>query len=375
VIVDGLSSTSEESNVIVKRSTSISLWDRILSTTKRLAVGIKAVVLRILRKYQPEIIQALNNTGKILIKAGKDIFIEVGKSVVKIIISGKCVTSDGSPCQTTPYIGMYVEINDNIPRIAIFSDIWNKVKTAVSKFGSKAKAATNAIIEKYRPKIEKALQNAQKVIIVEGKKIVIEIVGDIVKVIVDGLSSTSEESTVVVKRSISSWWDKVKSAASNLGGNVRQSTLKVLEEFKPKIVNALNNVKKLVIQGAEQIVIEICGNIVKIIAGGDSATSSNIACPIGMKVEEIYVVLDDPSSVSTYSFSDIWTKVKRAVKNAGDKISKTSKILIKKYKPLIVEALKNIQKVAIDQGKSIIFDIVGDVVRVIVNGKISTSQE
>jgi len=373
VIVDGLSSTSEESNVIVKRSTSISLWDRILSTTKRLAVGIKAVVLRILRKYQPEIIQALNNTGKILIKAGKDIFIEVGKSVVKIIISGKCVTSDGSPCQTTPYIGMYVEINDNIPRIAIFSDIWNKVKTAVSKFGSKAKAATNAIIEKYRPKIEKALQNAQKVIIVEGKKIVIEIVGDIVKVIVDGLSSTSEESTVIVKRSISSWWNKVKSAASNLGGNIRKSTIDVLEQYKPKIVNALNNVKKVVIQGAEQIVIEICGNIVKIITGGDSATSNNGACPIGMKVEEIYVVLDDPSSFSTYSIGDIWNKVKVAVNKFRSKVKASTNAIVEKYRPKIEKALRDAQKVIIVEGKKIVIEIVGDFVKVIVDGLSSTS--
>ena len=53
--------------------------------------------------------------------------------------------------------------------------------------GDKISNQTRALIEKYKPKVTDALTRVKKVIIDEGKKIIIEIIGDIVKIVVEDL--------------------------------------------------------------------------------------------------------------------------------------------------------------------------------------------
>ena len=76
--------------------------------------------------------------------------------------------------------------------------VWNKVKESLSQAGDKISEQTKALIEKYKPKIQDALQRVQKVIIEEGKRIVIEIINDIVKVTVGSL----ENNVALFKRSV-----------------------------------------------------------------------------------------------------------------------------------------------------------------------------
>lgn len=78
----------------------------------------------------------------------------------------------------------------------------------------------------------------------------------------------------IAKRSITDIWSKVKSAVSKLGASIKDTTMKIIEENKPKVIDALQNVKRIVVDAAKQIVIEINGAIVKVIVG-ELTSSSN----------------------------------------------------------------------------------------------------
>merc|ERR1712019_256567 len=129
------------------------------------------------------------------------------------------------------------------------TDAWQKVQDAFNRAGDKISNQTKALIEKYKPKVKDALERVQKVIIEEGKRIVIEIIGDIVKVTVGDL----EDEVSVYKRNVfADLWDKVKSAANNTADKVKGIAKNVLDQYKPQILAALENVNKVVIQGAKE---------------------------------------------------------------------------------------------------------------------------
>ena len=87
--------------------------------------------------------------------------------------------------------------------------------------------------------------------------------------------------------------------------------IKIIEEYKPKLLVALANVKKVAIKvGNEflkQIVIEINGAVVKIlvdgISGGEVGTSDGASYAFDSEVHDIWVEIDD--SVQTYNYMSI----------------------------------------------------------------------
>lgn len=68
-------------------------------------------------------------------------------------------------------------------------------------------------------------------------------------------------------------WSKVQKAMKDLGDKITDATKKAIEEYKPKIKDALTKVKKVVIDGARKIIIEVHGGIVKILTDGVTGTS------------------------------------------------------------------------------------------------------
>ena len=71
--------------------------------------------------------------------------------------------------------------------------VWAKVKTAVRNAGSKITVMFKSLLEKHKAKIMAALKTAERVIIIEGKRMVIEFVEGVVKIIADGLVVSSEK--------------------------------------------------------------------------------------------------------------------------------------------------------------------------------------
>merc|ERR1712157_492067 len=82
-------------------------------------------------------------------------------------------------------IGDQIAESTSAAEVYGFSDLWNKVKDAASKLKGATKAKVQEIINKYKPKIIKGLNNVKQVIISEGKRIVITIRNEIVKIITD----------------------------------------------------------------------------------------------------------------------------------------------------------------------------------------------
>merc|ERR1712221_40965 len=79
----------------------------------------------------------------------------------------------------------------------------NRKKMALKMYGAKSKMhsknwekivpVAGPVIEKYKDLIIKALQKQGTVVIDEGKKIVITVINDVVKVIIDGMEAVSKK--------------------------------------------------------------------------------------------------------------------------------------------------------------------------------------
>jgi len=75
----------------------------------------------------------------------------------------------------------------------------------------------------------------------------------------------AKQNSPMVKRDLSDVWSKVQKALESLGDNVKKSTKDLVKKYKPKVVESLDKLKKVIIEGAKKIVIELQGDIVKII--------------------------------------------------------------------------------------------------------------
>ncbi|XP_065673564.1 uncharacterized protein LOC100208683 isoform X2 [Hydra vulgaris] len=78
----------------------------------------------------------------------------------------------------------------------------------------------------------------------------------------------------ITKRSITDIWSKVKSAVGKLGDSIKDATMKVIEENKPKVLEQLQSLKVIIVDAAKNIVIKINGAIIEVIVGNLSALSS-----------------------------------------------------------------------------------------------------
>jgi len=124
----------------------------------------------------------------------------------------------------------------------------------------------------------------------------------------------------------------------------------------------LKNVQKVVIDGAKKIIIELSNGVIKIITEGQTATSEDNSYSFDDTHHTSYVVIDNASA---YAIKDVWAKVKQSVADLGDKLKASTKALIEKYKPKIINSLNKVKQFVIDEGQKIILEFKGDLVRII----------
>merc|ERR1712189_73322 len=119
---------------------------------------------------------------------------------------GDVLVSDGSSPNDFFYEDGYIMIVHSEENAGLegIGDLWNKVKDAFKNLKEKIKAKSkdlfdklapivDKVSEKYKAQIMAALEKGGKVIIDEGKKIVISVVDDVVKVIIDGIEAFSKK--------------------------------------------------------------------------------------------------------------------------------------------------------------------------------------
>jgi len=277
----------------------------------------------------------LNKVKQVVIDAGKKVLIQIQGEIVRIITDFTAGDSGDAA-------------------VYGFSDIWEKVKVAAKKVSAKIKVDVLKVIEEYKPKVLDDLKRLQATIIEGGKKILITIKNDVVEVIVGEFVASSEDETYMAKRGFRDVWEKVKAAAKKLGDDIRGRVETAINELKPQILDSLNKVKQVVIDAGKKVLIQIQGEIVRIITDFTAGDSGDAA---------------------VYGFSDIWEKVKVAAKKVSAKIKVDVLKVIEEYKPKILDDLKRLQATIVEGGKKILITIKNDVVEVIVGEFIASSED
>jgi len=282
---------------------------------------------------------------KVVISEGKTLVIEMLGDAIKIIIKGG--------------IGYEPESNDENG----LKEIWEKVKAAVQEQTGHYKKEIDALVEKYKPRIIDQLQKVKKVVISEGKTLVIEMLGDAIKIIIKGGIGYEPESNL----SIGDLWDSVKAAVGHLKGEVKVAAQKVIDEFKPQIIDGLQHLKKVVVKGAKTLVIEVRDAIVKVISGGQVATSDGSYLISNC---DVYGVIDGSSEPNhLHSIAEIWSKVKKAASRVPDVMRAATDKIVEKYRQKIIDALMKVGNIVVEAGQKIAIKIVEDVVHIFVDGK------
>merc|ERR1712002_1271137 len=368
---------------------------------------------KVLKKYKPQIQDAVVHLKDVVIACGKDIVIQVKDGIVKIITDGATAMSDDSDASEFYFEGDYVMLifnNDDSEIVYGFKDAWAKVKDAFKKLGDKIKATSEdlwkkivpvagPVIEKYKDLIIKALEKDGKVVIDEGKKIVITVINDVVKVIIDGLEAASgkigldsnEERingvTVYVNANsaagdkIKEVWEKVKAAfqalgekiaglghkisektapirakiaeiAKKYGGKIVAVLQAIVDKYKDVIMDAVEKSGRVVIEEGKKIIIEVVKDTVKVIVDGIHA--------LGGKYEITATSADESEE---NGLKEIWEQVKAAVEGYVGAYKEELKKLVTKYKPRIIAELKRAKKVVIDEGKQLVIDMLGDAIK------------
>jgi len=183
------------------------IWEKFLEMLKKVKGVIKESTMKVLIKYKPEIIDAVMHLKNVIIACGKDIVIEIKHGIIKIITDGDGLVSDGSNPNDFFFEEGYIMIvypEETSAGLQGIGDLWNKVKDAFKNLKEKIKAKSkdlfdklgpiaDKVLEKYQAQIMAALEKGGKVIIDEGKKIVISVVDDVVKVIIDGIEAFSKK--------------------------------------------------------------------------------------------------------------------------------------------------------------------------------------
>jgi len=185
----------------------LDIWQKFLDMLKKVKGVIKESTLKVLKKHKQEIIDAVMHLKNVIIACGEDIIIEIKNGIIKIITDGNVLVSDGSNPNDFYYDDGYIMIiypEDTNAGLKGIRDLWNKVKDAFKNLKEKIKAKSkdlfdklgpiaDKVLEKYQAQIMAALEKGGKVIIDEGKKIVISVVDDVVKVIIDGIEAFSKK--------------------------------------------------------------------------------------------------------------------------------------------------------------------------------------
>merc|ERR1739838_557518 len=119
-----------------------------------------------------------------------------------------------------------------------FKDLWEKEKAAVQAQASHAKKEIMTLVEKYKPRILEELKKFKTVVIEEGKGLVIEMLGDAIKIIIRGGIENNEE-----ENGFKDLWEKVKAAVEAQASHVKKEIMTLVEKYKPRILEELKKFK------------------------------------------------------------------------------------------------------------------------------------
>merc|ERR1711962_294701 len=243
------------------------VWAKVEAALKDAQAKADEFIKAKIEEYKPQIIEALNKFQED-VEDYKDFVIEEGnKIIIRINKFGVKIVEDAQ-------------------------NVMDKVNEAADKLSDDVRDYVKAKVEELKPQIIEELNKGKQIIVDAAKGVVIQIRDQIVRIItgaqtgssdevatygaLDGRATeaSSDEFEFMEKRGIADIWGKVKEAMKKLGDNIKADAKKTIEELRPKITEALENLKKIVIDAGKKIVIQINDEIVKIVVGDNTAESS-----------------------------------------------------------------------------------------------------
>merc|ERR1712002_808683 len=218
-------------------------------------------------------------------------------------------------------------------------EIWEKVQAAVKAYVGQYKEELEKLVAKYKPLIVEQLKKVKKVVIDEGKQLVIDMLGDAIKIIIKGgIGYESQEN------GFKDVWGKVQDAFKKLGQKIKAKSEDlwkkivpvagpVIEKYKDLIIKALQKQGTVVIDEGKKIVITVINDVVKVIIDGMEAASKKIEYESEIDPEDVTfaVMVRGPNSAVGDKIKEIWGKVKAAFQRFGQKLQILQKHLQKKW--------------------------------------------
>merc|ERR1719153_2203771 len=166
------------------------VWEKVKATVAKMKGVVREVTMKTLEKYKPKIMAAVKDLKDVVIQCGKDVVIHVKDGVIKIITEGGVTFSEDVDDDEWDFAPLIIVFDS--PESNGIKDSWTKVQEAFKKLGEQIKAKSidlwnkivpiaRPVLEKYKDIIIKALIHDGKIVIDEGRKIVITITEDVVK--------------------------------------------------------------------------------------------------------------------------------------------------------------------------------------------------
>merc|ERR1719268_430062 len=228
------------------------VMDKVNEAADKLSDDVRDYVKAKVEELKPQIIEELNKGKQIIVDAAKGVVIQIRDQIVRIITGAQTGSSD------------------EVATYGALDGLWEKIKAVAVKLSPDVLK----IVKEAGPKLAESLKKLGAIVIKAGKKIVIELKGEIIRIIDAEEIAESSDEFAMEKRGIKDIWGKVKEAMKKLGDNIKADAKKTIEELRPKITEALENLKKIVIDAGKKIVIQINDEIVKIVVGDNTAESS-----------------------------------------------------------------------------------------------------
>merc|ERR1719494_770216 len=372
-IITGISSAVSDSVSYGIKDKLTGIWAKVKDAAKKLADNVKTIVKTIIDENKEKILEQLNRMKEVLIQSGKQVIIRIVNDVAEILVGDNIVASDETMLYKRGIRDIWNQVKAAVEKsnakirdffkdkfnkfkeivvdgsqkiwvrmeeagvkiVADLKGVWAKVKVAIDNLNKKTDAWVKAKIEEYKPQIIEALNNFRDdvedykdFIIDEAKKIYVRINKFGVQIV--------EDANDVM--------EKVQNAVEKLQGDAKDYVEKLVEEYKPKVIEALNNAKSVVLDGGKKVLIQIRDQVAQIVTD----------------------FLEGSSGTEAYGIRDIWTKVKEAAKKLGGQIKQTVLDVIEENKPLIIAELKQLKETVINAAKKIIIQVNGEIIKIIV---------
>merc|ERR1711962_1083630 len=302
-----------------------------------------------------------------------------------------------------------LEIEDNG-----IADLWNKFKKAVKDYAGGRAAELKKLVTKYKPRIKKELVS-------EVKKIAVDFLTDIIKIIIDTedglqyvveipLTSLADEpdfELMEVNSKISEWfkkvWLKIKAFFDKMGVDiviffdtlglkikeffenlfpaefrakfvaalkkfwekVKTTLNAVLKKYEVMIIEALKKDGKAILEEAEKLVASVVEGLAKVIIDA----IKKLVGPTDLLNDDFDVALnglfDDDFEAADNGIKEFWEKVKAAVKEYFVSRGNEFKKMGPKYKSTVEDLLNKFETLSVKELKNMGVEFLGDLIKII----------